>query len=339
MKNYFLMQFVFYIILIFPNQVKSQTVFACTNLREIYELDLVNCTGKWLCNNNDQFGDIAYENGILYGVSFNTTSTPYYGTIYKINTVTGDETMISRIENKAFDGLIGDGNGNLYAASDNSIFKYNIATDVFSEIGITGSYICVGDLAFKGGELYMIGLTNDGLIRLIKIFLSPFSYSEIGVLNFGNNFSYGLATLSISGSEIMYISTTDCENQNDIYQVDETNATTTLICSNNIEINAGHIWGLASKEKTEGISEISEINNFTIYPNPVKSCITIQIQSGKMERYILTLRNIQGSEVLVKSIEFANTFNLDIDKIDNGIYFLTLQNEKKNMLQKVVVQK
>ncbi len=79
-------------------------------------------------------------------------------------------------------------------------------------------------------------------------------------------------------------------------------------------------------------------SHFNIYPVPAKNFITIQNTSNTAGRYFLTVKNIQGREVLSKNIVFSNTYKLDLTGIDNGIYVLTLQNNNEMIVKKIVVQ-
>jgi len=248
MKKYFSLLTVFFIMLVFQNQTKSQEIYACSassDSSDIYILSPTNCSCTLLCSDTFIFYDIAFEGGVLYGTAVGIDSTYHaYNYISKIDTITGIETVISKKTHQVFKGLVGDGGGHLYIVGSDTLFKYDIATSVYSAIGKTG-YECEGDLAFKAGKLYMLEAENDTSF-LIKINLSPFSCSKVGALNFGDKYmSYGLVTISSSGITTMYASVLDSLNRNYLYKINEENAATTLICSygSNIE---GKIFGLAS---------------------------------------------------------------------------------------------
>ncbi|MFA6924181.1 MAG: T9SS type A sorting domain-containing protein [Bacteroidales bacterium] len=91
---------------------------------------------------------------------------------------------------------------------------------------------------------------------------------------------------------------------------------------------------------TVGVKEIvgNDIG-LNIYPNPTYRFIIIEKNNNKPDKYILTLKNIQGREVLSEKIIFTNTYKLDLTNVANGMYFLTLQNDKGHYVNKVVVQK
>ena len=88
-----------------------------------------------------------------------------------------------------------------------------------------------------------------------------------------------------------------------------------------------------------GITENFNYRSFYIFPNPSSDFITIQTQNNTPQSYIVTLRNIQGQVVLMENINNSLTHILNISGLNNGIYILSLQNEKENYVKKIVVQK
>jgi hypothetical protein len=79
-------------------------------------------------------------------------------------------------------------------------------------------------------------------------------------------------------------------------------------------------------------------NAVIIYPDPAKTTITIKKTDVKYGKYVLTLRNVRGQEVLSRNIEFSNTIMLDIASLDDGIYFITLENSTEKIMRKISVQ-
>jgi PKD repeat protein len=85
------------------------------------------------------------------------------------------------------------------------------------------------------------------------------------------------------------------------------------------------------------VNELSE--RIKIYPNPTSDKLTIETKSGIAQSYVLSVKNIQGQEVLSKKINFANSYSIDVSDLSNGIYILSLQNEKENFVKKIIIQK
>jgi hypothetical protein len=118
------------------------------------------------------------------------------------------------------------------------------------------------------------------------------------------------------------------------------------------ETIGGGVWKRALSEMT-GIYELGIRNEelgIKIYPNPASDLITINKNSPSLSpgpnKYVLTLRNIQGQDISYKlsviSYQFINNclqLKVDCSQLINGIYFLTLQNNQENYVSKVVIQK
>jgi len=94
--------------------------------------------------------------------------------------------------------------------------------------------------------------------------------------------------------------------------------------------------------KSGNITEIFETgapSNFSFYPNPTANHITIENPSPTPKTFTLSLTNIQGQLLLSEKVEIDKTHTIDLSKFTNGIYFLSLQNDKENFVSKVMVQR
>jgi len=87
------------------------------------------------------------------------------------------------------------------------------------------------------------------------------------------------------------------------------------------------------------IAEYIINNQYNIYPNPTTGIFNIQNNGSSKKKFIITVRNIQGQMLLTEKIEIDKTLALDLSNFSNGIYFLTLQNEKENFVKKIIIQK
>lgn len=86
-------------------------------------------------------------------------------------------------------------------------------------------------------------------------------------------------------------------------------------------------------------SEYFNSKEVIIYPNPANSYVTIQYNKSQAIQYLLTLRDIRGQEVLSEKVVFDKVYNMDLNNIKGGIYFLTLTNNKEQVVKKIVIQK
>ena len=75
----------------------------------------------------------------------------------------------------------------------------------------------------------------------------------------------------------------------------------------------------------------NEKNSFTIYPNPANKLIYIQ---AKEESEKVTLYNTNLQTILSKQ----NTSILDVSHLENGLYFLSFENQKNKVIKKLIIQ-
>lgn len=105
--------------------------------------------------------------------------------------------------------------------------------------------------------------------------------------------------------------------------------------------SATGVWKRAISDIT-GVNGL-EVNNYELkvkfYPNPTANYIIIENKNNNTNKYILTLRNIEGQEIFNEKIEFTNDYKLDLTNLINGLYLLSLQNDKENYINKIVIQK
>lgn len=116
------------------------------------------------------------------------------------------------------------------------------------------------------------------------------------------------------------------------------------IGSSNKMVVAGGNNGLICVRNLDDITNNKESEFFNskevlIYPNPANSYLTIQNKTSQAIQYLLTLRDIKGQTVLSEKIVFNKVYNMDLNNIKGGIYFLTLTNNKEQVVKKIVIQK
>jgi len=78
-------------------------------------------------------------------------------------------------------------------------------------------------------------------------------------------------------------------------------------------------------DKKIGISEKVNDINLSLYPNPAKE--ELKIVSGELRMKNLTVYKVTGQVVMEISDIYANPFRIDTDKLNSGLYFITVQTE------------
>ena len=73
-----------------------------------------------------------------------------------------------------------------------------------------------------------------------------------------------------------------------------------------------------------------------IYPNPANDIINVLL-NVEGEKINWTLSNING-QVVKKSDEYATVFEIKLDDVNNGLYFLNINVDGKQMMKKIVVE-
>jgi len=94
-----------------------------------------------------------------------------------------------------------------------------------------------------------------------------------------------------------------------------------------------------TKAKSSGIFEFENAKTINIFPNPTKSNFTIINPNKTSQDYILSLQNMQGQEVLHDKINLNYSYVIDVSNLQDGVYILTMQNEKDNYISRIVVQR
>jgi len=88
------------------------------------------------------------------------------------------------------------------------------------------------------------------------------------------------------------------------------------------------------------IIPIKEDANFNLFPNPTSNVITIQNAKPTGKKYKILITDQLGKIVKEIQYEDAKEFSLSIEDIEDGIYFFSIQKNKKQLFtQKIIVRK
>ena len=85
------------------------------------------------------------------------------------------------------------------------------------------------------------------------------------------------------------------------------------------------------------ILELNDYPTFSLYPNPTRSAINIDLQTIPSNNTHLTISNTNGQEVITRKITEPKT-EIDINSLPSGIYIVKVWNDKNVMVQKVIKQ-
>lgn len=88
-------------------------------------------------------------------------------------------------------------------------------------------------------------------------------------------------------------------------------------------------------ENCVGVSEYTT-NDVVIYPNPAKDMVNVTLNEDS-ENISWTLINMHG-QVVKKMNEVSGSFEIDLNDVDKGIYFLNVSVDDKPIIKKIVVE-
>lgn len=154
-----------------------------------------------------------------------------------------------------------------------------------------------------------IGLLNGELRK--RIFLSN-NGQEIWIEGVGSLF--GLTFMGASPCVIDVYPALNCFKENDTLKYQNSNFTD---CFYN----------------TVGIQEMSDENNFTVMPNPFSESTSIIFENPFHEMNALKIFNIQGQMIREYSNIKGSKIKIDREKINSGIYFFQIMNERRIVAQ------
>jgi len=80
----------------------------------------------------------------------------------------------------------------------------------------------------------------------------------------------------------------------------------------------------------------NDLTYFTIYPNPTSGQFTIELYEFE-DNTMIELYNSLG-RIMLKEELISNSQQIDAGKIEKGIYFIKITNEKRQMIEKIVIQ-
>jgi len=81
---------------------------------------------------------------------------------------------------------------------------------------------------------------------------------------------------------------------------------------------------------------------FSIYPNPANNNITLDFTSENSNKSILSITNIIGEKIRefqINTVAGINTFNLNLEGINNGVYFINFINNSSKSTKKFIISK
>lgn len=113
---------------------------------------------------------------------------------------------------------------------------------------------------------------------------------------------------------------------------------------NMVAFTFGHgAYKIGMNNLTVGINSIAENVYETIFPNPVKDILNIEIAASIMSKTEITIYDLSGKIVLEKEMgnlkPGKNKFQLDTSQLIEGVYLVKTAMGEKNVVKKIMVEK
>ena len=78
--------------------------------------------------------------------------------------------------------------------------------------------------------------------------------------------------------------------------------------------------------------------NFSLFPNPAKSLVTIRLNSARDQNFNVNVYDVQGKRVVVSQSLNSDTIELDTSKLSSGLYFVQLKRYENTIVQKLIIE-
>lgn len=308
------------------HHVQGQKIFAVTNFGDIHLIDPSNCQCQYVMKVSQvtTFDDIAWHGSRLYGLLQGGGTVP--GRIFSVDTTAGTTTQIGSALNYSGNAMTSDQNGNLYfvhnISGGGNLYQYNITTGQDVMLGAVGE--TVGDLAFMNDTLYAVCFMSV----LKRIVLNPFSVGVVGTISLpvSSPYLYGLATIE-DGTGLCISALGPGMSGPQLYRLDHTNATGTILCST-LGLPQSHtINGLAyhptyAGPPPSGIFSNSASDRFSLYPNPANEVLYLDFDARHFGSCTISVLTMQGKLILQQTIEVAGKETINTGGFPEGIYLL-----------------
>ncbi|MCX6197950.1 MAG: T9SS type A sorting domain-containing protein [Bacteroidetes bacterium] len=237
-------------------------------------------------------------------------------------------------------------NGMLYCTMDNKdILSFNTATNAFGfvltlispEIYPEGLAISENKQMLYGtiqrNTIYSFNLLDNTYTRLRTFDSNPDSLGK---------YPGGSIILASDCKIFGMIHTNGFNRDASFFSFDITNNTYTKILDGSystvqpyevdqlLEVNPGHCSFSMISEKKEDIP-------FSIFPNPATNPVTITIDENMLNS-TATITDITGRKMAAVQLQTLN-YKLETANFANGVYFISLENERGRVTKKLVIQK
>jgi hypothetical protein len=190
----------------------------------------------------------------------------------------------------------------------------------------------VGNYDYFSGENSILRYQRTNSTRF-SVVASALQVSSVdagtvsGVGNYNNGASVTLTATPLAGYVFeKWISYPD---QTDL----GTNATYTFTMpASNVAVLASFIV-----DPSAGVAQ-NDFGKLTVSPNPAANNVTIALNSKQNGVFNVNIVDLTGKSVYTNSLEANATMNVDVTAFAKGVYFVKINNDKTQFVQKLIVK-
>ena len=226
-------------------------------------------------------------------------------------------------------------------SNTNSYPSFTTQGDQYSILADNGNIYISSTIPFHselglGRREFNYSSGNNRSITLLKYNCKPTSYfsytSSDTKINF-KNLSTGLCNYTWQFG----INNSSSTNKDVSYTYPKSGGTfyPKLIVSNSCGIDTFSLEINITPSSATGLDKFS----FNIYPNPTSGKLSVQFENEKKPLFFSVV-DLSGKSMRFSVVRTDETYyELDVQTLPNGIYFLSIEGEKNNVVKKIVVLK
>ncbi len=331
----------------FPIQFNSSTsnpvICLLARLDEPWRTDYIN---GYVSNPNETSSN--YDNNIIYHANWNNNVVTK--NLYVLNSVDGYvwKPINGNPRSRGGEIIVNPINGNnppplnIGVIRDTSAYDSLTTIPVFTNYGHVNLYLdsLIWVRWVEGGMIgenievvsaQIIRITNSNFAKLNNIQLNEGEISKIAIETEyfeantpENDFEYNFAVGSLNDSTNTLIGS-------------PSNFIANVLDTPNLESANGEQYF------TTGLNNKKFDNNvFSIYPNPSKSDVYVNFKALKNSTYSVKVLDLSGKIILNINKDLKegnNIFKLDLEILNEGIYFISISNSEINLTQKIIISK
>jgi subtilisin-like proprotein convertase family protein len=324
-------------------------LFPSQNLNDV----ATNSTFSWQPNSNATSyrlqiaSDQAFQNIVLnelvdetqFSVTGLLPSSAYYWRVLPINYCgqapssnpinyfkTGHVACVNNYSASNFaNSTIGTGGFNEIIIPINVTEDFKIA-DV--TVGVTINHSSVRDL-----KVYLEGPASIGspIITLIDQICGNFSNVNTSIRDSHSNVVCSTTSPAISGNIKPAQSLADLNNKSALGEWK-------LIVNDNVENNGGQVTGFSLAfcrlDQNLGLNTIKS-SDFSIYPNPTRSSLNVNLNTDFVEGSIISVIDLQGRVISNVKVNDSST-TIDVSNLQTGVYIVKIDSTKGSISKKFI---